>query len=84
MMNCIFAIFSFQVCGDPRSSDIPAPPPSKYRDTGPIVPIPKEIRPTLVKYRYDGTADGMGFHLGAGNSGFFAFSTEFLPIEKAE
>ena len=29
----------------------PAPPPGAHPDSGPLLPIPPEIRPTLVKYR---------------------------------
>ena len=29
----------------------PAPPPGADPDSGPLLPIPPEIRPTLVKYR---------------------------------
>ncbi|KAF0293526.1 Otoferlin [Amphibalanus amphitrite] len=54
----LLAVFELlQVCDDPRGGDIPPPPPAKYRDssreTGPVMPIPKEIRPTLVKYRIE-------------------------------
>ena len=31
----------------------PAPPPGAHPDSGPLLPIPPEIRPTLVKYRWD-------------------------------
>ena len=29
----------------------PAPPPGAHPESGPVLPIPPEIRPTLVKYR---------------------------------
>ena len=51
----LLAAFEMFELGD-SSRPLPALPPIKTESgpsTGPIMPIPPEIRPTLVKYRWD-------------------------------
>ena len=46
-------VLQYGEVGDPHAQDLPAVAMPEAKDRGPIMPVPKGIRPTLSKHRIE-------------------------------